>query len=1598
MIAGTLEIQLMANIARLQKDMDDAKRAVGGAMSAIESSVNLAKGALAGLAAGLSIAGLTQMLRASIDAADGLNDLSKSTGLTVQQLSGLKLAAQQSGGELEGTAAAINKLSVAMAKDAERFARLGITAKEPLEAFKQLADVFSAIEDPQLRAALGAEALGKSWASAAPLLAEGSKGIDAMVTKGMAMSGVTQEMADRADEFNDMLAELTASTDGLKMKLAGEVLPAMTKVTRAITDAYEESGKLHAAWVAIGALGAFLWTDEFEGTASKIKKVNDQLAIARQQLAAGSLAPQGVGAWFIPNVKLTDEAIAALRSNIKALEDQLSELDGSKAAAAAKASADEQKKASEQSMEAARKAAEFLKQQNDAEAKRNAEAKAAVQAANEELKKQSAVLAELNGVLPSFEEDWARLNTMYRKGTISLNELTAAQADLLAKQPGVIKQVRESEEAHRAEEKALREVADARQKVIDGLTHSADSVGEHLQKLFDESAALDIARAQNLSLAQAIELVAIARLEEKQAWAQSGNDMEAVAIIQREIDLRRQLIQEIGGKEARDAAAKGAQSAVDEWTKAGEKISDTITDALMRGFESGKGLIANLRDTFVNVMQTSLVRPGVQGAVNTGMNVLGLGGGSTSAGMLSGLMGVGSAFGSSMASGFQLAMSGGTGMAMQGGWGMLTAAKGASSAAAGLGQLAGAAAPWVAGALLLSEAAKGLNGGSEYTTGQGITGSFGASGFAGRNYQTWQNDGDKLFGFSVGHSSSGTNYKDMDSAQARAFTKSFESIKVSAAGYATALGASARDIEGYSKSIKIAMTSDAEANAKAIAGVFADIANEVAATVVEAKYIREGETASAALERLATSLTVVNSGFDLVGKSLIRVGQVGANTASQLVERFGGADAYASAMAQFNQNFFTEEERAAKTRATLTKSFADMGMVLPTNIEQYRALVLAQDVSTEAGQKVYATLVGLSSAFAGLGDAMDPAIAAAKAATTAQEAAAASAESAAKALNASVDAMTDAARAVQGTMDAAANAVADLLGTVQSALADTQAARQHIAPRAPMAPSEISGAITGLLPKLPESQAMSAAAAKSVAAQSAYADAVARASAAQASYTTAVWQNTAAHSAKASSLAQSAAADSGYNAAAQSLDAAKAQAAKNLGALMGKLDFTVAPQTMVPGKTKDALWESIIGPQWKAHVDRFGVGWDTWATTNAERAAVRAHMVANYNRVRDARNDLVYDDMRVVEKQDRVTVAAAQSKFDGARGALNDARSALESAQAAALTTQAAVNSSAAAKTAADNAAAAAQAVYAAALKSYTSTAEAYGAAVKAYTQDAAKSVSTLGKLREETLRYYEAQKAIADQMVASSTSLKAAAAKLRDSQLDPQALLQQQLAAFDSAYTLALSTTGSVQAGYADKLTALLPELSTALQGSVGSREEWIAATAALAAKSDSIAKLLDTGAAGMDYQAKSLSLLNQIDTTLAVLGDSTQLITAAINSSGGLTVAGLRQVVTALGGTPSFDVGTNYVPRDMLARIHEGEAIVPKAYNPYNPGARAVGGSGVSGDNRRLEALLEQLLAEIAGSRAEGRATASHTAKAARILERITPNGDSLQTVPAA
>lgn len=525
---------------------------------------------------------------------------------------------------------------------------------------------------------------------------------------------------------------------------------------------------------------------------------------------------------------------------------------------------------------------------------------------------------------------------------------------------------------------------------------------------------------------------AIAELEvaelQKQATALDG-----MAITADQVDWSKQLgdAYREQAKAARELAELkhqgGIKEAADEARKEGKKIADSlnknITDALMRGFESGKGFAENLRDTVENMFKTLVLRPVVELGVRGALSMFGIGGlsgAASAADTLGGASGVASGadalggvsvlgslkgwltdFGGGVASqvsklgnylnGFSNATVSGWGeglmnnataigdyaqiagnalgyfnaalAASQGKWGQ---AIGAGAGTFFFGPLGGAI-----GSALGAYVDKAFGGGSEYTVGTGISGRFAGSSFDGRNYQDWHNDGGsvKAFGFfgpsiRTSNDSSGTNYSAMDARQVKAMGAAYGSILDQTAGFATALGASSDAILGYQKDIKLALGSDAEANKKAIAEMFKGLANEVAGTVLDSQYMREGEGAADTLARLATNLTAVNGALGTLGDTLLTVGQNSGDIASSLVDTFGGLSQYQSAIGAYYQRYYSTDERMAKTREQLQSQLGAAGLSVPGTMQDYRDLVNAQDLATDAGRKTYTMLIGLSSAFA----------------------------------------------------------------------------------------------------------------------------------------------------------------------------------------------------------------------------------------------------------------------------------------------------------------------------------------------------------------------------------------------------------------------------------------------------------------------------------------------------------------------------------------------------------------------------------------------------------------------------------------------------------
>jgi hypothetical protein len=1490
MIAGTLEIQLQANMARLQKDMADVKRVVGSTMSDVERIVGVTKAALGGLLAGLSVGAVAGFVRTINDSVDALNDLKDATGSSIENISALEDIAKRTGSSFDTVSAALMKMNKGLnaakpGSDTERaFTALGLSVAElkrqdPAEALRSVSVALSGYADDANKARFAEEVFGKNLKEVAPLLKDLSEAGELNAT-------VTTRQAEEAEILNKHLFVLQKNAQDAGRSLVANMVPAIN----AVIDAMKKGGVM----AGLDELGNRMF--DWEGNQSRklIKRLKSDLDDLREEQAGITSDIFGAKGALQQQI---DAKVAALDAAQKAY---LKLTDGSAGGGRGKVNP---------AFVDARASLDMPDVSGAAD-----KAKAATKAHTEALKEQA---------------EQMRLG----------REAAMAMGDAVT-------------DANAAYQKQQAEQTKAHEQYISSLDKSADSVAAQVQALQDENTALALSADQHISLAQAIQQVEIARLQEAQAVQMSYGDDVAAAAIGREIEKRKELITLMGGKEVREANVKAAKEAADDWKKTAESINNSITDALMRGFENGKGFAENFRDTVVNMFKSLVLRPVVSAIVNpvaggiTGM--LGLNG-AANAGDLAGLANSASSMGSmtawltdfkggiaSQVSKFGNYLSSSTNATMAE-WGnsLMTNATDIGRYA----EVAGNALGYLNAAVAASEGRWGaaigsavgtyfgpigsaignavggwidnaFGGGHEYTVGQGVTGSVSAKGASARNYQDWRNDGSSgLFGFGGAAASSGRNYSAADSGMVNGIAKAYAALNAQTASFAQALGETTTRIADYSYSFTVALGADAAANQAALEGMLKAANNAAASQVLENRFKVAGEGAADTLARLATSLSVVNGSFATLEKTLIGVSQDGGATASALITAMGGLQQYQASMAAYYQAFYTEDERKAKTLISLQGSFAALGLAMPSTIEGFRALVNAQDVSTESGRKAYAALIAMSGAF---------------------------------------DSVTSRVDAVAVAFTDVASRIKDLLASISSEKANVASAKVQIGPQTVMTAEQIKAGIAAANVALPTNVTA--------------ANTAAIAQLNQANATLA-----SAHAAVGTATVAKGAAEAGVN-----LAASKAENLPGYFKGLASQFHEIARQQGVYAYNGSATDYGNKAYAYDAASNRFN-GWDN-AYVNSRMAQAGATTTGAWD------NAGLYGGF-----QQRAR--SIWTELDGANGKLAQSERDLVAARA----NLAAKTEAMKGPLAAEAAAAAAQVTAAANAKAAQL---AYAEALKKYTVDASKSVTTLSKLREETVKYYESQKAIAATMAQSAANLNGAVATLRNSQLDDSQSLAKKQADFDTAYTMALSTTGATKAGYADKMTALLPELSAALQLTSGSREAWIAATAALTAKSEAIAAQLGTGAAAMNYQAESLAMLNSIDTALDVLGDSTKLITDAITGGAGLTAAGLREVIKALGGTPSFAVGTNYVPRDMLAQIHEGEAIVPKVYNPFNPAARRAGGNGGAvvsdGDSAATAAEVKAMREEIRAQARSNQALTIQLAKTQELMANIFEDWD--------
>ncbi|SMP32195.1 phage tail length tape measure family protein [Shimia sagamensis] len=154
-----------------------------------------------------------------------------------------------------------------------------------------------------------------------------------------------------------------------------------------------------------------------------------------------------------------------------------------------------------------------------------------------------------------------------------------------------------------------------------------------------------------------------------------------------------------------------------------------------------------------------------------------------------------------------------------------------------------------------------------------------------------------------------------------------------------------------------------EEKAKAIQDALQGIGDEMALLVPKLeRFQKDGESASSTLQRLSASLSAVQLVGDTLGRAYTHTGVNAAAMASDIVETFGGLEAYFSATTAYHSAFYTDAEKLDTLARQSADALEAVGLALPKTRAEYRKMVEAANFSKASGREAYAALISLSGA------------------------------------------------------------------------------------------------------------------------------------------------------------------------------------------------------------------------------------------------------------------------------------------------------------------------------------------------------------------------------------------------------------------------------------------------------------------------------------------------------------------------------------------------------------------------------------------------------------------------------------------------------------
>lgn len=305
-----------ANLNKASKEAEGFKQKVTNQLNSIKPSIDGLSGSLAGMFAGLSVAGIVTGFMNITNSIDRLNDVADATGASIEGISRLENIAIATGGSIADVESALSKLVTKLndVDDESNVSRalkaIGLNAEElrsmdPSQALNKVAIALSQYENDANKAQLGTALLGKSYKELAPFLNDIAENQHIVAT-------VTGQMAEEADRLNKIINRQKLIFDAYSRDLAGNVLPVISDIATAFLNSgnsAEAAGnqfQFLTNLIKIAAVAGNELAYVFDITGKEIGVVMAQLTALSD--GKGIAGPTGMrAAWNEEQARLTKE-------------------------------------------------------------------------------------------------------------------------------------------------------------------------------------------------------------------------------------------------------------------------------------------------------------------------------------------------------------------------------------------------------------------------------------------------------------------------------------------------------------------------------------------------------------------------------------------------------------------------------------------------------------------------------------------------------------------------------------------------------------------------------------------------------------------------------------------------------------------------------------------------------------------------------------------------------------------------------------------------------------------------------------------------------------------------------------------------------------------------------------------------------------------------------------------------------------------------------------------------------------------------------------------------------------------------------------------